>query len=377
MGFLDDDTNSFLVLASVVLVIPTVLLMRWHPGWWVVSLGTVSLFLNAVLAADGIVDSFQIDGTGRKTAIGAAIYSAFATLSSAVGTFRMGNMDFKAKRRHVLGALLLSGIGGVATLGLVGMQLTYKGDRPLATELPKTLCALKAPICSPRFAFAVLLLWVSLGAQIIIDCFGERVHQALQAVLQVGRIAGAVGFAIIVVGAYRSYSRDGEPGGGDPPNLYGRLTLMVTVTAPYVGYAATSWVHHRTHHARAVALRKAVTVSRAPSPAGGVQQGGGWGGGPPPAVVAPPPNVALPPLAGGTFPPPAMVFPPPWGPFPPPGGAVPPHAVPLPRPHAVPLPPPHPVQFPPPHPVPFPPPHPVPFPPPPVVLLPPPPARLR
>lgn len=278
MGFLDDDTNSFLVLASVVLVIPTVLFMRWHPGWWVVSLGTVSLFLNAVLAADGIVDSFQIDGTGRKTAIGAAIYSAFATLSSAVGTFRMGNMDFKAKRRHVLGALLLSGIGGVATLGLVGMQLTYKGDRPLATELPKTLCALKAPICSPRFAFAVLLLWVSLGAQIIIDCFGERVHQALQAVLQVGRIAGAAGFAIIVVGAYRSYSRDGEPGGGDPPNLYGRLTLMVTVTAPYVGYAATSWVHHRTHHARAVAFRKAVTVSRAPSPAGGVQQGGGWGG---------------------------------------------------------------------------------------------------
>lgn len=325
MGFLDDDINSFLVLASVVCVIPSVLFMRWHPGWWVVSIGTVSFLLNAVLAADGIVDSFQIDGTGRKTAIGAAIYSAIATVSSAVGTYRMGTMDFKAKGWHVLGALILSGIGGLAAMGLVGMQLTYKDDHPHVRDLPKTLCALKAPICSPRFAIAVALLWVSLLAQIIIDCLDEGSREQLKVVLQAGRLAGAAGFGIITVGAYRSYRPD-EP--EEPKNLYGRLTLMVTATAPYVGYAATSWVQNRTHHARAVALRQEQRHGQGGNAAAyAVEQGVAWGGagGAPVGAFLPPPAGAYPPPVG-EFPPPAAACPPPGVANPPPGVAFPPPA---------------------------------------------------
>lgn len=68
MGFFSDDISNALLLVSIALIFPTVICMRWHPGWWVVCVGTLSLLLNVVLAADGGFEAFNIDGTGRKTA---------------------------------------------------------------------------------------------------------------------------------------------------------------------------------------------------------------------------------------------------------------------------------------------------------------------
>lgn len=247
MGFLNEDYSVLLLLASVVFIVPTVMCMRWHPGWWVVSVGTVSFVLNLMLAADGIVEAFGIEGTGKKTGVAAAIYAGIATVSSAVGTFRMSKVSTKAKWVHMLGALLLSGFGGAATFVLVMLQLVYKDEHPF--EIGASLCEGKSFICSPRFAVAVALLWVSLLAQIIIDCLEEETHKKLQLVLQTGRIAGFIGYLIILVGAFRSY-RPNDNAEKEPDNLFGRLTLSTTTTGPYLGYAATSWVQNRTRRAQ-------------------------------------------------------------------------------------------------------------------------------
>lgn len=296
MGFFSDDISNALLLVSIALIFPTVICMRWHPGWWVVCVGTLSLLLNVVLAADGGFEAFNIDGTGRKTAMGAAAYATIASFSSVIGTYRMKNATTKAEKRHVVAALVLSGSGGVATVVLVGLQQVYKAERPLQ-HASMTLCVAKAPICAPRFAVAVALLGVSLAAQIIIECLDEEEHQQLEWVLQLGRIAGLVGFLIILVGAYRSY----RPYDTDEPaNLYGRLTLMNTVTAPYLGYAATSWVHTRTR--RAHGFRHARRGRRGGTAADAAELGEAAAAGPPAAYVAPPPVAFAPPPPMGTPP---------------------------------------------------------------------------
>lgn len=116
-------------------------------------------------------------------------------------------------------------------------------------EIGASLCEGKSFICSPRFAVAVALLWVSLLAQIIIDCMEEETHKKLQLVLQTGRIAGFIGYLIILVGAFRSY-RPNDNAEKEPDNMFGRLTWSTTTTGPYLGYAATSWVQNRTRRAQ-------------------------------------------------------------------------------------------------------------------------------
>lgn len=296
MGFLGDEISDALLLVSIAFIIPTVMCMRWHPGWWVMSVGTISLLLNLVLAADGGVEAFYIDGTGRKTALGAAAYATIATVSSGIGTFRTRNATKKAEKRHVVVALVLSVSGGLATAVLVALQQLYKDERP-SQHASMTLCVAKAPICAPRFAVAVGLLGVSLLAQIIIECLDEQEHKQLERVLQLGCIAGFLGFLIILVGAYRSYR---PYDANEPENLYGRLALMNTVTASYLGYASTSWVHTRTRRARDPQEGRGV---RGDGTEGDAAEKGEVGVGdattasvsPPAAAFAPPPVMGMPP----------------------------------------------------------------------------------
>lgn len=190
IGFLSDDVSAILALCSVVLIIPTGLCLWWKPGWFVVASAVPSLVLGELLGVDAVMQAFDVDGSGRRTAIGAALYTIFAAASAAVGTLHEYGSKRCAKKRHVAIALGLTTAGGVASIWQLLVHLTESGDTSVPG--PEHVCDAHGEICSVRFAVAVVLLWVSLASQVAIECCRKRLYAKPQVswLIESGRVAG-------------------------------------------------------------------------------------------------------------------------------------------------------------------------------------------